>query len=181
MKLLEIREKKVIRKFTQVCRGINAYGKKMPIEMALRILHGTATLEDILFQIDVHRVGAWWYAMGEDGDADVEDSQDFARKEDDLSSKFGRNCLDDAIKKKQKTFDIEVPVVLIGKRPGDWDPEEDNPSNGLMGNSYINPRKYKKIELEEVQYYSGEGKWVTLPAKGKWVTLVKSRKNDETV
>lgn len=58
----------------------------------------------------------------------------------------------------------EVPVVMVGQRPKRgkdlWDPEIHNPSEGLMGNSYLDDNE--EVPLHEIHYHSGRD-WVKVP------------------
>lgn len=58
----------------------------------------------------------------------------------------------------------ETPIVMVGKRPqrgnAPWDPEIHNPSNSLMGNSYLDDDEH--VDLHEIHYHSGRD-WVKVP------------------
>ena len=154
---------------TQIARGINVLVTIKDVKIAHGVLDGTLSAEQVLKFIK-GGTGIWWYILGRDG-ASIRDAQDFAKKEDDLTESFGQYLLSDMESGRSKDIYVEMPIVLVAKRPRGWEPD-DNPSEGygLDGNSYIDTDRWKTVELISVQYYSRNG-WVTKPVHGKRIKL----------
>lgn len=170
-----------------VVRGFAAPAK-YDLALAEAVLDGTATLADILklYPLDRKRVGIWWYLVGyEDPDPlsfedAVEEAASYAYsegKEETITTRFGQELLEELrlgktwSGRKVSRIDLELPLVLIAKAPPGWSPDLNPPgAYGLMGNSYIDPKHEKALELVSVMYLSGKG-WKTLSAKGVRVKL----------
>jgi SPP1 gp7 family putative phage head morphogenesis protein len=128
----------------------------LPIALAEKIAAGEANANDILGIIDQENLGSFWYGLNNTADGgSMSDVESFAYTEDSFGSKFAEASLADA-KATGENAIIPTSVVLIAKRPKGWSPDE-NPDNGLMGNSYIDR---KSVRLEAVRYKSAKG-WVT--------------------
>jgi hypothetical protein len=170
-----------------VVRGFAA-PVKYDLPLAEAVLSGKATLADILklYPLDRKRVGIWWYLVGyEDPDPwsfedTVEEAKSFAYsegKEETIATSFGQELLEELrlgkswSGRKVTRIGLDLPLVLIAKAPPGWSPDLNPPgAYGLMGNSYIDPKHAKALELERVMYLSGKG-WKTLSAKGLRVKL----------
>lgn len=144
----------------QIVRGV-VLGKrrKTPIRVIDRVISGEVTAEEILGLFSQHRVGSYWYLLGQNGQA-IEDSEDFATSEGHLGLD---NTLDDVEKYRRerlKTAWAEIPVLLIAQRPVDWHPDDNIQTWG--GNSWIDPRIWPTVDLIELRYFNGK-RWIQLP------------------
>lgn len=167
-----------------VTRGFAAPAR-YDLRLAETVLRGEATLADILkaYPFDKKRVGIWWNLSGYEDTTKaqaIEDAVEFAYtdgKEETLTTSFGKYLLEELRAGRDhngrivKRIELQLPLVLIAKAPKGWSPD-DNPREGygLMGNSYIDTKRWPTLELLSVMYLGGE-RWVTLPAKGIQVKL----------
>lgn len=151
---------------TMIARGL-----KLDVEnaaLAQRFVEGTVTAHDIVRALMAEKgMGAWWGVMGDFGD--LPDFEDYAWAEDEqmLTTTWEEYTTDEASRNHYGWIGGVVQLVLIAERPMrdgvPWDPEIHNPSNGLMGNSYLDDRE--PINLIEIRYNDGRG-WKSLPARG---------------
>lgn len=157
-------------------RGICAPAR-YDLATANKVLNNTITADEILAitKFDKRSVGIWWLRTDTDDEYTLKDiileGEDFAKKEDDLTQGFGRDEYEGLVKgidyldRKVNHINVELPIVLIGIAPEGWNPDDNPPEGyGLMGNSYINRRKWKMVQLTHIRYYGGKG-WKTLPCK----------------
>jgi hypothetical protein len=137
-----------------VRRGINVSpGEGWDPEAAHRIVSGNAKPEDLLKHIDLKNVGHWWYHSR---DGDLEDAQDHATSYGDEHLK---KAMGDGLYGGKYLGD--VAVAMEGHHQGHWDPTE-NPSDPLMGNSYIEPGA--KVHIHKLHYSPDWGStWHELP------------------
>lgn len=161
MKLSQLFEAKAV---PEICRGINAT-VTVNLEQADRILNGEMDGKEIVSFLE--DAGIWWYDMEKDGASMIEEAKEFAMKEDDLTQGFGKYCYDLLKKGESKTEEVELPIVLVAKKPKGWDYEK-NPlqQGGLNGNSYIETSRWKSVQLLRVLYFSNKG-WVEKPVSAK--------------
>lgn len=115
-------------------------------DVAHRILSGTATHEDLLHHINADRVGHYWSTHNVSDSNSHYTPRSYAEPREPITNwtrhaEPGENVLGAA------------GVVLIGHRPHGWNPD-DNPDEGLMGNSYLPDHSH--IPLHEI-HYSGDG------------------------
>jgi hypothetical protein len=173
----------------QIARGMNVSPKGddeiMSFELAQKFLDGKATVDDILKMVDTKDVGAFWYPLGFEG-ASIEDAKEFADGEELIAvtlprDKKGHQQRLEYAKENPDKFTwsekdagtyAEVPIVLVGIGPEGWSPD-DNESNGLMGNSYIDMNYV--VPLTQIHYKVEPGKWRMMNATGKTVRIRKPR------
>lgn len=146
-----------------------------------------ATPEQLLKLVthDGDGVGEWWGTYGgEHGELDPEGScyghlVDFQGhagdgERPDLSVS---EYIDSGQYRPGESIYVEVPVVMIADRPkrGDelWEPEIHNPSNGLMGNSYLD--RGEQLPLREIHYHSGRD-WVRVPMPDNTMVRTSAKK-----
>lgn len=127
-----------------------------------RMIGGTATAHDFLPHIDRSDVGDFWYAHDPhlSHEDNISGAKDFARSE---RSEHPANDLD-----RDRPIG-ETGVVLVGRKPEGWDPEN-NPDHGLMGNSYI-PHS-TDVPLHKIHYRDHNGDWHSADATGHSVHVV---------
>lgn len=127
-----------------------------------RMMGGTATAHDFLPHIDRSDVGDFWYAHDPhlSHEDNISGAKDFARSE---RSEHPANDLD-----RDRPIG-ETGVVLVGRKPEGWDPEN-NPDHGLMGNSYI-PHS-TDVPLHKIHYRDHNGDWHSADATGHSVHVV---------
>jgi 8-oxo-dGTP diphosphatase len=130
-------------------------------EAADRIMAGKAKPEDILPHIHKDHVGVWWYHPD---DADVEDAKEHASGSDETLEKNhseGETWEHDPhpdlpmIKYRKGHYQGEVAVALEAHHPGGWNPNTDNPTHPLMGNSYL--PDHTKLKLHTIHYSPDQG------------------------
>ena len=154
---------------TEICRGINLSLdiKRKDLGLCEKIREGKLTVKELLSFLGNKPVGEFWYLIGNE-DAGIEDSEEFAVKEDDLSvpsvqrdyKAFKDN--EGGLYDDTDEFYVELPMVLVAERPKDWHPDN-NPDSGLMGNSYLDTKKWKAVKLKNIRYLDGNRKWVVMP------------------
>jgi hypothetical protein len=159
----------------QVCRGfhVDVDIRRKDLDWLDKLKEGRLTLSDLLKKVPLRTedVGIWWFLMTDS--SWIEDAQDYALDETELvQGDFVQNWLEEFQTGESDEVGLQIPIVLIAKRPKGWDPDE-NPEEmgGLMGNSYIDPNRWPKVRLEKVQYYDGKDRWRTLSAGGLTVRL----------
>jgi len=172
-----------------IARGMNISHPEDDHDMFHAINEGRATpdhMRRLVTNGGTGNAGIWWgtyshpdspdpHAYGSFGDfADhagegANPSESVANYHD--SGEYHERTQDRKELGKADSIFAEVPVVMVGKRPkrGDaqWDPELHNPSNGLMGNSYLDDDE--PVDLHEVHYHNGRD-WHTVPMGGHQVT-----------
>lgn len=156
-----------------ISRGIEA-NVEANIGLYHKIKDGTATAEDVLGMVDTKRVGNYWYSH-QDG-AGLDDSKEFAYTEEGIDGE-NRKEVESRFADGQKRVSFSVSVVLEGKQPVGWDSEDNPPSFG-MGNSYINTKKWKEVQLTAVHYKAGDGKWRAIPTDRKVSLVGRTLKRD---
>jgi len=146
-----------------IARGISV-STDLPLDLAEDVLSGKATAKDILGLIS-GGAGDFWWLLGQGG-ASLRDAEGYAVSGAgvELTTSWGQRELEDARKGVADEVGVEIPVVLIAERPEDWHPD-DNPSTGLMGNSYLDPKIWKSVRLKKIRYSNGE-KWFEKPVSG---------------
>jgi hypothetical protein len=157
-----------------VSRGLS-YDVQVDLKTAEKILDGKATLPDLarLTGFNKKPVGIWWYIIKDPSWKWVQDSAAHAVSgaESTLGHAWGREELE-AVREGQKTHaDVELPLVFVGERPKGWDPDWSNPPTGLMGNSYLNIKVWRTVDLVDVWYQNGRRRWTKLKARGTTVRL----------
>lgn len=149
-----------------IARGIQVSvpDEGIDIETAKRIEEGTATVEDLLPLIHTQDAGIFWYGLhnGTEGGS-VRDAQEFAYNEDGPGSSWWNGRMQEP--EEGKALFIGTGIVMVAKRPKGWT-SEDNPDDGLMGNSYIDTDRWKDTELEWLRYQTRNNQWIDLPVKG---------------
>lgn len=157
---------------TKIARGICVNSARfVSVEAADKVLNGTLTADEALAFLSNGTAGEWWYLLGGDDNVSVEDAKEFAKQEDDLTQGFGKFQYEELRDGEEDSIEVEFPLVLIAKRPKGWTPSDnDLVDGGLNGNSYIDTKKWKSVELIAIQYLTKDG-WVEKDAKGRTVKL----------
>jgi hypothetical protein len=129
-------------------------------EAAHRLVKGTATHHDILKHLNTNQVGHFWYHPDH---ADIEDAQSFASPNEPI-----KNWMDDPAE--DGRIAGEVGVVMEAHHPKGWDPDEQNPSHPLMGNSYLPDNSH--LKLHKLHYTADGGEnWHTIPVEHHGITV----------
>jgi GNAT superfamily N-acetyltransferase len=170
-----------------IARGMNVSHPEDDHDMFHAINEGRATPEHMRKLIGQHpNVGIWWgtyshpnapdpHAYGDFSDfedhsgAHVNPGESVAHYHD--SGQYHDRINDNGGKPGPNQIFVEVPTIMVGKRPkrGDapWDPELHNPAQSMMGNSYLDDDE--PVDLHEVHYHNGRD-WHTVPMTGHQVT-----------
>lgn len=129
-------------------------------DVAHRLVKGTATHHDVLKHLNTNQVGHFWYHPDH---ADIEDAQGFASPSEPI-----KNWMDDP--GEDGRIAGEVGVVMEAHHPKGWDPNEQNPSHPLMGNSYLPDNSH--LRLHKLHYTADGGEnWHTIPVEHHGITL----------
>lgn len=129
-------------------------------DVAHRLVKGTATHHDVLKHLNTNQVGHFWYHPDH---ADIEDAQDFANPNEPI-----KNWMDDP--QEDGRISGEVGVVMEAHHPKGWNPEEQNPSHPLMGNSYLPDNSH--LRLHKLHYTADGGEnWHTIPVEHHGITV----------
>lgn len=128
-------------------------------DVAHRLVKGTATHHDVLKHLNTNQVGHFWYHPDH---ADIEDAQGFASPSEPI-----KNWMDDP--GEDGRIAGEVGVVMEAHHPKDWDPDEQNPSHPLMGNSYLPDHSH--LKLHKLHYTADGENWHTIPVEHHGITV----------
>tara|TARA_R110000824_G_C15131144_1_gene669029 strand:+ start:219 stop:869 length:651 start_codon:yes stop_codon:yes gene_type:complete len=151
-----------------VSRGFTFHCEVYEAETLYKIAAGKLSSKEVL---DLHyssgnkAFGIWWYMNGNCNECSgIEDSQLFAEPQEGPEAFLRHPEKIQGYIDEGWPFDFEMGVVLVAKRPKEWH-SDDNKPEGIMGQSYIDKKRWPKLSLVSLQYWTGS-KWVTKRASG---------------